>query len=95
MSGSEDDLSPFIRAGLQAEELKARATAPPDVVIRTAQYEQQCPACPVKVMPGDEIASALGAWAHLACSMCLDCGGWLTRHGSGRVCPACGIRPGA
>jgi hypothetical protein len=81
------------RARKQAREIAARQPAL-EVVTRLAAYGQACCACAVRIEPGDEIGNALGAWSHIACAMCLECGTWLSRRaGEGRVCTGCGTRP--
>lgn len=83
-------------AARQRGELLARAhRTEPDV--RLSQYRGVCASCRLPIEAGrDRITNAIGQWAHLACSMCVTCGTWVTADDStpvpdsvGRVHTAC------
>jgi hypothetical protein len=59
--------------------------------IMVADYEQSCPACGDRIIPGlDHIVSWLGTtWRHLMCASCPRCPGWLNND---KVCLACGTQ---
>lgn len=59
--------------------------------VRVSQYASTCPSCRLPIEAGrDQITNALGAWAHLACSVCVTCGAWVTADDSAPVAEGIG-----
>ena len=85
-------------AARQRADLAARGQSTEPRVI-TAGYGGRCSSCGLRIEANrDQVTNALGGWAHLACSVCVECADWVTADdsvpvtgGIGRAHHACSV----